>query len=249
MVSPVSSGTAKKLRFFRSLSMGLLVETGPVVWRGPLVMSALQRLLRGAVWGPLDILIVDTPPGTGDVHLSLSQNVPISGVVLVSSPQTAALEVTKRGAQMYKTLKTPVIGLVENMSFVSCDNCGHDVKLFENVTDAFAKEMDIKVLARVPMEKDVMQCSDLGTPSSLKHPDGNFSKTYKVIGQEVVNFLETNKALDSLLAFSYLFQVSKRGFLSTKLLVQDRNVIIVFSLVEISIQWSTQVVLLSECFR
>lgn len=174
--------------------MGLLMNAGnPVVWRGPLVMSAVQRLLRGAAWGPLDILIIDTPPGTGDVHLSLAQNIPISGVLLVSSPQAAALEVTKRGAEMYKTLKTPIVGLVENMSFVTCDKCGHNVELFDNVTDRFAKEMGVRVVARIPMEKDVMQCSDKGTPLCLKQPDGEFAKKYQTIGNAVIEFLENKE--------------------------------------------------------
>lgn len=119
--------------------MGLLADTGAIIWRGPLVMSALQRLLKGAVWGPLDILIVDTPPGTGDVHLSLSQNVPLSGVILVSTPQTAALNVTRRGADLYKILKVPIIGIIENMSYVVCENCGTKNELFKNSLNAFSK--------------------------------------------------------------------------------------------------------------
>ncbi|KFB41124.1 AGAP008828-PA-like protein [Anopheles sinensis] len=164
----------------KCLSMGLLVESGPVVWRGPLVMSAIQRLLKGAAWGPLDILVVDTPPGTGDVHLSLSQNVPIDGVVLVSSPQAAALDITKKGAEMYRTLNVPLIGLVENMSHVVCDKCDNRIELADNLIEKYVQELSVEVLARIPIEKDVMQCCDAGTPVCLKFPDSLFAKSYRL---------------------------------------------------------------------
>lgn len=167
-----------------------LIEAGPVVWRGPLVMSALERLLRGTLWGSTEILIVDTPPGTGDVHLSLHQNVPISAVILVSTPQRAALEVTKRGAEMYKKLNTPIIGLVENMSFTTCDQCGHETSLFENITNKFTHEINTKVLARIPLERNVSQCSDSGTPVSMKLPGSSFSKLYESIAEATLIFLE-----------------------------------------------------------
>ncbi|XP_001663356.2 iron-sulfur protein NUBPL isoform X1 [Aedes aegypti] len=186
MIPPVNYGV-------KCLSMGLLVETGPVVWRGPLVMSAIQRLLKGAVWGPLDILVVDTPPGTGDVHLSLSQHVPISGVLLVSSPQRAALEVTSKGAEMYKTLKVPLIGLVENMSHVICDKCDNRIELAQNSTKDFAKQLGVQVLESIPIEKEVMQCGDSGTPLCLKYPESQFAKAYRNIGQKVIDFLDNKR--------------------------------------------------------
>lgn len=175
----------------RCISMGLLVNQGPVVWRGPLVMSALQRLLKGTNWGPsLDILVVDTPPGTGDVHLSLHQNVPVAGVVLVSTPQTAALEVTHRGAEMYKTLKVPIIGLVENMSHVVCDKCQHRVTLFGDKAREFAERNKIEILASIPLEKDVMECSDSGTPVTLKLPKSKAAQEYVRLSRKVIEFLE-----------------------------------------------------------
>ncbi|EAA14850.4 AGAP008828-PA [Anopheles gambiae str. PEST] len=177
----------------KCLSMGLLVDTGPVVWRGPLVMSAIQRLLKGAAWGPLDILIVDTPPGTGDVHLSLSQNVPIDGVVLVSSPQAAALDITKKGAQMYRTLQVPLIGLVENMSHVVCDKCSNRIEFADNLIEQYVQELSVEVLARVPIEKDVMRCSDAGTPVCLKFPDSLLAQAYDTIATKVMDFLATKQ--------------------------------------------------------
>ncbi|XP_062547827.1 iron-sulfur protein NUBPL [Armigeres subalbatus] len=189
MVPPVNFGV-------KCMSMGLLVETGPVVWRGPLVMSAIQRLLKGSVWGPLDILVVDTPPGTGDVHLSLSQHVPLSGILLVSSPQKAALEVTRKGAEMYRSLKVPLIGLVENMSYVVCDKCENRIELAENSTKELVDQLDIKVLECIPIEKEVMQCGDSGTPLCLKYPESQFAKAYRSIGQKVIDFLENKRATD-----------------------------------------------------
>lgn len=161
----------------------------PIVWRGPLVMSALQRLLKGAVWGPLDILIVDTPPGTGDIHLSLSQNVPITGALLVSTPQAAALEVTRRGAEMYRTLKIPLIGLVENMSHATCNNCGHKVDIFDRQTEKYVEQLNIEILDRIPIVSRVAECSDAGTPLVLLDNDSEYTKSFRRLGGNVLNFV------------------------------------------------------------
>lgn len=175
-----------------SLSMGLLVDSSkPIVWRGPLVMSALQRLLRGAVWGPLDILIVDTPPGTGDIHLSLSQNVPVTGALLVSTPQTAALEVTRRGAEMYKTLKIPLIGLVENMSHATCNNCGHKVDIFQRQTEKFIKDLNIQVLESMPIVSQVAECSDSGMPLILLEKESEYAQSFRRLGEKVLKFVKS----------------------------------------------------------
>lgn len=170
--------------------MGLLVDSGAVVWRGPLVMSALQKLLNGAIWGPLDILIVDTPPGTGDVHLSLTQNVPIAGVVLVSTPQNAALKVTKRGADMYKAFNCPILGIIENMSYVSCEKCGHNNQLYSNEIDKFSKENQIPILGKVPMERQIVNCCESGTPSVFQFPESEYSKQYRNISRRLIEFLD-----------------------------------------------------------
>jgi ATP-binding protein involved in chromosome partitioning len=162
----------------------------PVIWRGPLVMSALQRILKGAVWGPLDILIIDTPPGTGDVHLSLAQNVPITGVVLVSTPQQAALEVTKRGAEMYKTLNIDIIGLIENMNHFICSNCKHKNEIFGNATAKMVDSIDTKLLASLPMDQTVIECCDKGTPMCLKHPNSEYAKTFKTLGEKIIKYIE-----------------------------------------------------------
>jgi ATP-binding protein involved in chromosome partitioning len=140
--------------------------------------------------GPLDILIVDTPPGTGDVHLSLSQNVPLSGVILVSTPQTAALNVSRRAADMYRTLKVPIIGIIENMSYVVCESCGHENILYTNAIDAFTKELDIDVLGKIPLEKEIINCCEAGTPSCIKFPEAKFSESYRNIAKTVIGYLD-----------------------------------------------------------
>jgi ATP-binding protein involved in chromosome partitioning len=178
----------------KCLSMGLLMDPGkPVVWRGPLVMSALQRILKGAIWGPLDILIVDTPPGTGDVHLSLAQNVPISGVVLVSTPQTAALDVTKRGAEMYKTFNIDIIGLVENMNHYICSNCQHRNEIFKNSTAKMVDSIGTQILASLPMDQTVIDCCDAGTPMCLKNPQSDFAIAFQSIAKKIEKYVEIRK--------------------------------------------------------
>nr|CAD7411109.1 unnamed protein product [Timema poppensis] len=124
------------------MSMGFLVdEKSPVVWRGLMVMSAIDKLVRQVAWGPLDYLIVDTPPGTGDTHLSLIQNIPLSGVLLVTTPQTAALQVARRGIGLFQKLQVPVVGIVENMSSVTCAKCHHSTPIFGQGTAQMAAEL------------------------------------------------------------------------------------------------------------
>lgn len=128
------------------MSMGFLIdEKSPVVWRGLMVMSALDKLVNQVAWGPLDYLVIDTPPGTGDTHLSLIQTLFITGALLVTTPQKVALEVTRRGANMFKKLDIPVAGIVENMSSVTCPRCMTEVPLFGNATLSLAKELGNKL--------------------------------------------------------------------------------------------------------
>lgn len=123
------------------MSMGFLIgEKSPVVWRGLMVMSALDKLLRQVAWGPLDYLIIDTPPGTGDTHLSLIQNLPVSGTLLVTTPQKAAVEVTRRGAAMFTKMNVPLAGIVSNMTSVTCPSCKNEVPIAKDTTTVLAKE-------------------------------------------------------------------------------------------------------------
>lgn len=178
------------LHMYSSLSMGFLIDPNkPIIWRGPLVMSALQRLLKGTVWNPLDILLIDTPPGTGDVHLSLAQNVPISGTILISTPQKAALNVTKRGAEMYQTLKIPLIGLIENMSHVICTNCNEKLQIYPNSTEQLAEDLQIDILESIPIDTMISEGSDSGVPIVIKSPESNQSQSYKTIANKLLDFL------------------------------------------------------------
>lgn len=178
-----------------SLSMGLLVDANkPIVWRGPLVMSALQRLLKGAVWAPLDILIVDTPPGTGDIHLSLTQNVPVSGVLLVSTPQAAALDVTRRGAEMYRTLGVPLVGIVENMRHAWCENCHSKVDIYDGTgTEALAKQLGIHLLESIAIVPQVARSCDAGRPLVAQEQDSEYAAAFRRIANGILEFLDIQK--------------------------------------------------------
>lgn len=168
------------------MSMGLIANEGPIVWRGPLVMSAIQKMVRGTDWKPVDILIVDTPPGTGDVHLSLAQLINITGVVVVSTPQMAALTVTKRGVEMYRKMNVPIIGIVENMKSTICPNCHTSIDLFQGQTDEYAKELNIPFLGSVPIQPIIAKCGDAGTPIVLSQPDAVISTIFKSIANNVI---------------------------------------------------------------
>lgn len=129
------------------MSMGFLIDNkSSVVWRGLMVMNAIDKLLHQVAWGPLDYLVVDTPPGTGDTHLSIVQNLPVAGVLLITTPQTTALEVTRRGANIFKHLNIPIIGIVENMSSVICPQCNNEIILYNDGTRMIAEELGIKVM-------------------------------------------------------------------------------------------------------
>lgn len=185
MIPPINYGV-------KCLSMGLITQQGgAIIWRGPLVMSAVQRLLKGAVWSPLDILLVDTPPGTGDVHLSLTQIVPINGVLLVSTPQTAALEVTLRGAQMYKTLKVPIFGLAENMGHAICGNCQNKIEIFKSTTNKYLQQIETEILTSIPLDGNISDCCDNGIPMVLKYKESEYAKSFKSLAQQILRKLDT----------------------------------------------------------
>ncbi|EZA46718.1 hypothetical protein DMN91_005532 [Ooceraea biroi] len=174
----------------KCMSMGFLIgEASPVVWRGLMVMSALDKLINQVAWGPLDYLIIDTPPGTGDTHLSLVQNLFIAGALLVTTPQKVALEVTRRGANMFKKLDIPVAGIVENMSTVTCPKCMTEISLFGNATLSLAKELGVDILQRIPMLESIAESSDSGKPIVLAAPKSRQAEIYKGLAKDVVTFL------------------------------------------------------------
>jgi ATP-binding protein involved in chromosome partitioning len=150
----------------KAVSLGLISDVrAPAIWRGPMVAKALEQLVYDVEWSPLDYLIIDLPPGTGDVQLTLIENVPLTGAVIVSTPQDVALIDAHKAVSMFYKLSIPILGLVENMAFHTCSNCGHEDPVFgKDRTDLFATERDIPILARLPIDRQVRIGGDLGQP-------------------------------------------------------------------------------------
>ncbi|KAJ6399399.1 hypothetical protein OIU77_020028 [Salix suchowensis] len=176
----------------KCMSIGFLVEKdAPIVWRGPMVMSALAKMTRGVDWGNLDILLVDMPPGTGDAQLTMTQNLQLSGALIVSTPQDIALLDARRGANMFSKVGVPILGFVENMSFFKCPHCGEPSFIFgkEGARNA-AASMGHDFIGEIPLEMDVRKGSDEGIPVVISAPDSAISKAYGDTAQNVVNKLD-----------------------------------------------------------
>ncbi|XP_028934998.1 iron-sulfur protein NUBPL isoform X1 [Ornithorhynchus anatinus] len=173
------------------MSMGFLVEeTAPVIWRGLMVMSAVEKLMRQVDWGHLDYLVIDMPPGTGDVQLSISQNIPISGAVIVSTPQDIALMDAQKGAEMFRKVHVPVLGLVQNMSVFQCPKCKHKTHIFgADGARKLAKNLGLDVLGDIPLHLSIRETSDSGQPIVLSQPHSDEAKAYLRIASEVVRRL------------------------------------------------------------
>jgi ATP-binding protein involved in chromosome partitioning len=158
-----------------SMSVGYLVdeEDTPTVWRGPMVTQALTQLLKGTRWGNLDYLIVDMPPGTGDIQLTLSQQVPVSGAVIVTTPQDIATLDARKGLQMFRKVSVPVLGIIENMSVQSCPHCGHESHPFgEGGGRKIAAQYHVPLLGELPLDNAIREAADNGRPSVVGDPDG-----------------------------------------------------------------------------
>ncbi|XP_068650840.1 iron-sulfur protein required for NADH dehydrogenase, mitochondrial isoform X2 [Aristolochia californica] len=175
----------------KCMSIGFLVgKDSPIVWRGPMVMSALEKLTKGVAWGTLDVLVVDMPPGTGDAQLSMSQRLQLSGALIVSTPQDVALLDARRGASMFRKVEVPILGLVENMSCFKCPHCGEKSYIFGcGGARKTADEMEMEFLGEIPLEVDVRVSSDEGTPIVVSAPDCGVSKAYNQIASNVVRRL------------------------------------------------------------
>ncbi|XP_056282471.1 iron-sulfur protein NUBPL isoform X1 [Pseudoliparis swirei] len=174
------------------MSMGFLVDdVAPIVWRGLMVMSAVERLLRQVDWGSLDYLVVDMPPGTGDVQLSVTQNVPVAGAVIVSTPQDIALLDARRGAEMFKKVNVPVLGLVQNMSVFQCPRCNHRTHIFgSDGARQLAAAMTVEFLGDVPLHLSIRETSDRGQPVVVSFPDSPEAEAYRKVASAVVRRLE-----------------------------------------------------------
>ncbi|XP_076605328.1 iron-sulfur cluster transfer protein NUBPL [Chaetodon auriga] len=174
------------------MSMGFLVEdVAPIVWRGLMVMSAIEKLLRQVDWGSLDYLVVDMPPGTGDVQLSITQNIPIAGAVIVSTPQDIALLDARRGAEMFKKVNVPVLGLVQNMSVFQCPNCNHQTHIFgSDGARQLADTLGVQFLGDVPLHLNIREMSDRGKPVVVSSPDSAEAEAYRKVASAVVQRLQ-----------------------------------------------------------
>ncbi|KGJ12206.1 MRP family ATP-binding protein [Paracoccus versutus] len=168
------------------MSLGLMMKEGEaVVWRGPMLMGALQQMLNQVKWGELDVLLVDLPPGTGDVQLSLCQKAQVSGAIIVSTPQDVALIDARRAIDMFDKLKTPVLGLVENMSTYICPNCGHEAHLFgHGGVAAEAAALDLPFLGEIPLNLDLRLAGDAGTP--IAAGDGPVAQSFVRLAERLI---------------------------------------------------------------
>jgi ATP-binding protein involved in chromosome partitioning len=169
------------------MSMGFLVdEETPMIWRGPMVMSALQQMLRDVNWGELDVMIVDMPPGTGDAQLTMAQQVPLAGAVIVSTPQDIALLDARKGLNMFRKVDVPVLGIIENMSYFLCPSCGHQADIFgHGGARAEATRLGIEFLGEIPLHLDIRETSDGGRPIVVSRPETEHAAVYRAIGARI----------------------------------------------------------------
>jgi len=171
----------------KMMSMGYLIPEGePVVWRGPMVHGALTQFLSQVEWGELDYLLIDMPPGTGDAQLTISQNAPLSGAVIVTTPQEVSLIDARKGLRMFQNVKVPILGVIENMSGFVCGHCHEVTPIFrEGGGSALAKEMNVPFLGALPIDPKIAETSDKGTPLVMLDPQAEASKKYVQIAQAI----------------------------------------------------------------
>ncbi len=171
----------------KCMSMGFLVaEDTPMIWRGPMVQSALQQMLRDVDWGELDILLIDMPPGTGDAQLTISQQVPLSGAIIVSTPQDIALLDARKGLNMFRKVDVPVLGIVENMSYFECPGCGHVTHVFSHGgARREAEKLGVEFLGEIPLDMEIRETSDGGRPITVAKPDNPHSRVFMKMAERV----------------------------------------------------------------
>ena len=171
----------------KCMSMGFMVDEGtPVIWRGPMVVQALTQMLREVLWGELDVLVIDMPPGTGDVQLTMAQQVPLSGAIIVSTPQDLALIDARKGLNMFKKVDIPVLGIIENMSTFICPKCGERTDIFgHGGAKLEAEKLDVPFLGAIPLHIDIRTNSDSGRPITATQPDSVHAQIYRDIAAKV----------------------------------------------------------------
>ncbi len=203
---PGTSGDSKLLPMenygVKCMSMGFLVEEDtPMIWRGPMVMSALEQMLRDVHWGELDILVCDLPPGTGDAQLTMAQRVPLTGAVVVSTPQDIALLDVRRGIAMFEKVDIPVFGIIENMSYFVCSHCNERTNIFSHGgARETAAKLGADFLGEIPLAAEIRETSDAGEPIVLARPQSSHSAAYRSIAQQVLQLCRAAHEGDGLQA-------------------------------------------------
>jgi ATP-binding protein involved in chromosome partitioning len=170
----------------QAMSIGFLVDIDtPMVWRGPMVTGALEQLLRDTKWNDLDYLVIDLPPGTGDIQLTLAQKIPVTGAIIVTTPQDIALLDARRGLKMFEKVNIPILGIVENMSTHICSNCGHEEHIFGAGGGAkMCADYNVDLLGSLPLDMSIREQADSGRPSVIAQPDSAIAKIYKEIARK-----------------------------------------------------------------
>ena len=171
----------------QTMSIGFLIdEEQPMVWRGPMVTQALSQLIGDTRWDKVDYLIVDMPPGTGDIQLTLSQRVPVSGAVIVTTPQDIALLDARKGLKMFEKVEVPVLGIVENMSIHICSQCGHEEHIFgKGGGQRMAQQYDVNLLGALPLDIRIREEADSGHPTVVAEPDSELAAAYRGIARRM----------------------------------------------------------------
>ena len=171
----------------QTMSIGFLIDDDtPMIWRGPMVTQALEQLFKDTRWKDVDYLVVDLPPGTGDVQLTLAQKIPVSGAVIVTTPQDIALLDARKGLKMFEKVNVPVLGVVENMSTHICSNCGHEERIFgEGGGQRMSEEENVDLLGALPLDMSIRQLADDGKPTVVSEPDSRITELYVDIARKV----------------------------------------------------------------
>jgi ATP-binding protein involved in chromosome partitioning len=170
----------------QAMSIGFLIDPDtPMVWRGPMVTGALEQLLRETKWRDLDYLIVDLPPGTGDIQLTLAQKIPVTGAIIVTTPQDIALLDARKGLKMFEKVGIPILGIVENMSTHICSNCGHEEHIFgTGGGELMCKDYNVDLLGSLPLDITIREQADSGKPTVVANPDSKIANIYKDIARK-----------------------------------------------------------------
>jgi ATP-binding protein involved in chromosome partitioning len=184
----------------QAISIGFLIDVDtPMVWRGPMVTQALEQLLKDTRWRDIDYLVIDLPPGTGDIQLTLAQKVPVTGAVIVTTPQDIALIDARKGLKMFEKVGIPILGIVENMSIHICSNCGHEEYIFgSGGAEKMCKDYDTEFLGALPLDIGIREQADSGKPTVVADPDGRIAEIYKQIARRVaMKIAEQQKDMSS----------------------------------------------------